>query len=162
FRLAVVLLCLQQQLFDILEQRLRLDGALIGEHLFIRGYFTDSQGEVRNGEFYTVSTERTDHSGKLHETRTTPGGDLRKRASALEHIPERPPRQCRLRLQRGDSRRADTSPRHVQNSSNADGVQRIVDDTQIGEHVLDLIALVESHAADNLIGHAPVYEHVFE
>ena len=55
-------------------------------------------------------------------------------------------------LQRLHDPLADAASRHVDDAAQADVVVRIHDQLEVGERVLDLLALVEADAADDLVG----------
>ena len=57
---------------------------------------------------------------------------------------------------------ADAALRGVEDPAQADDVGRVGDDPQVGQRVADLLALVEAHAADDLVGHADPDEHLLE
>ena len=50
---------------------------------------------------------------------------------------------------------------HVDDATHADVVVRVDDEPQVRERVLDLLALVEPHAADDAVGHAFAQQRVF-
>ena len=50
----------------------------------------------------------------------------------------------------------------VDDPAQADDVGRVGDDLQVGQRVADLLALVEPHPADDLVGHADPDEHLLE
>ena len=47
--------------------------------------------------------------------------------------------------------RADAAPGHVHDAREADDIERVVDEAQVGEHILHLAPLVEARAADELV-----------
>ena len=57
---------------------------------------------------------------------------------------------------------ADAAGRHVDHPPQADVVVRVQDELEVGQRVLDLLALVEPDAADDLVGNAGAAEGVFE
>ena len=57
---------------------------------------------------------------------------------------------------------ADAARRHVDHAPQADVVVRVDDQLQVGERVLDLLALVEPDAADDLVGHRLAHQRVFD
>ena len=65
-------------------------------------------------------------------------------------------------LERVHDSLADAACRHVDHPPQADVVVRIDDQLQVGEGVLDLLALVEANAADDLVGDALAHQRVFD
>ena len=65
------------------------------------------------------------------------------------------------RLQRIHHALADAARRHVDHAPQADVVVRVDDQLQVGERVLDFLALVEADAADDLVGDALAHQRVF-
>ena len=57
---------------------------------------------------------------------------------------------------------ADAARRHVDDAAQADVVVRIDQQLEIGERVLDFLALVEAHAADDAVGEARAHQRVFD
>ena len=56
---------------------------------------------------------------------------------------------------------ADAARRHVDDAPQADIVVRVDDQAHVGERVLDFLALVEPHAADDLVGEPLAHQRVF-
>src|SRR5262249_51600206 len=56
---------------------------------------------------------------------------------------------------------ADAARRHVDHPAQADVVVRVDHQAHVGERVLDLLALVEPHAADHLVADALTHQRVF-
>ena len=56
----------------------------------------------------------------------------------------------------------DGALRLVDNPAQAHFICGVVDDAQVGDHVADLLALIEAQAADNPIRHAGLHEHLFQ
>ena len=65
------------------------------------------------------------------------------------------------RLERLHHALADAARRHVDHAPQAHVVVRVDDQPQVGERVLDFLALVEPHAADDLVGDALAHQRVF-
>ena len=57
---------------------------------------------------------------------------------------------------------ADAARRHVDHPPQADVVVRVDDEPHVGERVLDFLALVEPHAADDLVGEPFAHQRVFD
>ena len=57
---------------------------------------------------------------------------------------------------------ADAALRDVDDAAQVDGVGGVGEHPQVGQGVLDLAALVEPGAADDLVGQADPHEHLFE
>ena len=57
---------------------------------------------------------------------------------------------------------SDLPGRHVDDAAQAQVIGGIVDHAQIGQHILDLGAIKELHAAHHLVGHAVAFEGVFQ
>ena len=70
-------------------------------------------------------------------------------------------RQLEL-LERVHHALADAARRHVDHAPQADVVVRVDDQLQVGERVLDFLALVEPDAADDLVGEALAHQRVFD
>ena len=66
------------------------------------------------------------------------------------------------RLERLHHALADAARRHVDDAPQADVVVRIEHQPQVGERVLDFLALVEPDAADDLVGDAGAAQRVFD
>ena len=66
------------------------------------------------------------------------------------------------RLERLHHALADAARRHVDDAAQADVVVRVEDQPQVGERVLDFLALVEPDAADDLVGDAGPPQRVFD
>ena len=66
------------------------------------------------------------------------------------------------RLERGDRRVADAALGRVHHAAERDHVLRVDQQPQVGEHVLDLLALIEPHAAEDPVVRADAHEHVLE
>ena len=65
-------------------------------------------------------------------------------------------------LQRLHDALADPARRHVDHPPEADVVVRVDDELQVGERVLDFLALVEPHAADDLVGEPLAHQRVLD
>jgi hypothetical protein len=53
-----------------------------------------------------------------------------------------------------DAAVADPARRHIDDAREADLIVRVAHDAQVCQHILDFLAVVELHAARDLIGHA--------
>ena len=81
----------------------------------------------------------------------------RRRAAA-----DRRRRPAATLLERFHDALADAARRHVDHAPQADVVVRIDDEPHVGERVLDLLALVEPDAADDLVGDAFAHQRVLD
>ncbi len=66
------------------------------------------------------------------------------------------------RVDHGFGALADAALGHVQDAAQRDAVLGVAEDAQVREDVADLLALVEAHAADDLVGQADPDEDLFE
>ena len=66
------------------------------------------------------------------------------------------------RLQAVHHALADAARRHVDHPPQAHVVVRVDDELEVGERVLDFLALVEADAADDLVGNALAHQRVFD
>lgn len=62
----------------------------------------------------------------------------------------------------GHRRRAEAALRHIDDAHEADRVERVVDDAQVREDVLDLLAVVELEAADHRVRDARAHERLLD
>ena len=57
---------------------------------------------------------------------------------------------------------AELPPRDIDHARKGEGVLRVGDQTEVGEHVFDLSALVETRTANQAIGQAATDEHFLQ
>ncbi len=57
---------------------------------------------------------------------------------------------------------ADTSSRHIDDAVEADGIGRVMNQSQIGDHVFDFAPFVELGGTDETVGHVGAHEGFFE
>ena len=95
---------------------------------------------------------------RLERPGRQPGGVL----GPAQRLPEQDPVAVGQRLHALDRPVADAALGGVQDPPQRDLVGRVDQHPQVGERVADLAALVEAHAADDLVGHADPDEHFLE
>src|SRR2546426_11069653 len=78
------------------------------------------------------------------------------------HFPKRPLQLLRFALQPRDCGRADSAGGHVDDSLKTDRIERVMDDAQVGEDILDLSPIVESETAHDSVGRGEVEKDLFE
>jgi hypothetical protein len=169
----------RHQLLQVLQALARLLGSLVTQvlevaaaiqHLFdgardrlLRDRGRERDHQIVEGLERAVRTRRQPPLGE-HELRSRPqratrvrfietGGHQRRRVERR--------RQVGL-LERVHHHLADAARRRVHDATKAHIVVRVGDQLQVGERVLDLLALVEADTADDAIGQAFAGERVFD
>ena len=101
---------------------------------------------------------------QLHEPFDAPHRSARdaRVLGVAERLDERLPVRCRPRVEPADRGVADAALRFVEDALDAHLVERVDDRPEIGERVLDLLAVVETGAADHLVGDTGAHEGFFD
>src|SRR5919106_1804307 len=139
------------ELHEILDPPLRLDGPLRLERLEVTAALEDALQELRDGQL-----ERPRHE-RLHQRAQALDRLERRRAHARllrlgERLPEGDPLRVRVGLEARERGVADPAPRPVGDACERDRIVRVVDRLEVSDGVLDFCALVEARPADHLVG----------
>ena len=170
----------RDELHQVLDPLVRLFAVLVAKRLEVSRPIEHLAHRDRHGVLPRDVSQPRDQIAEHAQRRCRAGGEL----AVIDRIdqlrPERarradllePGRQKRRRigehgvrvdcLQRVHHPLADASRGHVDHAPQADVVVRVHDQLQVGERVLDFLALVEPHAADDLVGDALPHQRVFD
>ena len=77
-------------------------------------------------------------------------------------VPDREPRRARVLREPRAGDVADTARGDVDDAQQARLIETVLDQTQVGDEVFDLAALIEAHAADQAVGNAMSHERVLD
>src|SRR5439155_26256722 len=105
------------------------------------------------------AVERGNEAG---ESISRGGPELVTRAQHPRRLDERQALGARQRVQLLHGRGADAAPRRIQDTLEGEVVGRLVDQTEIGERVADLLALIKARPANHAVwqcqGNEPLFE----
>ena len=151
------------QLAEVLDAGLvlRVAGGLqLGEVAALgRGSASTSSAGVEVSHQLAQLVEQRDEVLDLVERA---GGDAGRLVGPPQRLPERDALAARERLDARLGAVADAALGDVEDAPQAHGVLGVGEDPQVGEQVADLLALVEAHAADDLVRQADADEDLFE
>ena len=82
------------------------------------------------------------------------GADRRHSVNSLGHFKQGKPGLIRRSLQIAQRRITDAAPGNIDDPPETDRIGRILDQTQVGQHVLDFLAVIELYPAHDRIGNA--------
>ena len=151
------------QLLDVLDPSLRLDGAQLLELREVAGLLCrELHHPSRSGAVGEMAGDRRHHGGESGDRALRARGerrDLLDPAARLHHVDVL---RARERLHRGHGGVPDPSLRRVDGAPERDHVLRIGEELEVGEDVLDLLALVEAHPAEDAVGHPDPHQDVLD
>jgi hypothetical protein len=159
----LVLLGDRLQLADVLDPALPLDG-VVGLQL------THQPGEVpgllhqhaRAAALVHTGVQLVEHGDEIGDPAPLARAEPWDLAGAAQRLAERDLLLAGEALHRPLGGLADAAPRHVQHPPQADGVERVHNGLEVGQQVLDLAAVVELDAADDLVRQAGFDENLFQ
>ena len=149
------------ELLHVLQPPAALHIALVLQRAEIAGLPAHEVVEVRKLRVSRRVVQRVDHGGEFLQPRR---GGLERRVLP-RRAEDRHHRHALLggqRLHTLDARIADAAGGRIDDAPQPQIVRRIVDEREVGQHILDLGAVKEFHAADDLIRDAVALERVFQ
>ena len=152
------------ELLQVLEPRLRLRALVRLPHLRVAGLIQDQLGELgvlhaaRSGR----ASARSAAMRSASDLRALPGQLLRLDDLARGLVERRSARARASSLTRLHRGVAEPALGHIDDALELQVVGRVERDLEVGDGVLDLLALVEARAADHAVGQPQRDEAVFE
>ena len=149
------------ELLHVLKPPAALHIHLLLQRAHIAALLADQIVKVRQFRFLRRLAQRVDHLSELLQL-LSPVFEHSVIPRLAQHCHHRHALLLREHLHALNAGISDAAGRGVDDAAQAQIVRRVVDHGQIREHVLDLRALEELHAANDLIGHAVALEGVFQ
>ena len=128
----------------------------------VAGRFDDEVDEFGHLEAGGLIAQLHDESTECGERGLLPLWDVRNLLGPQQRLRRHELVRTRERHQPRSRLVTDTARRCVDDAREPDAVERVPDDPEIGERVLDLAPLIEGHAADDLISEPEPAEHVLD
>ena len=150
------------QLFQVLELRLRLRRALGLPHAGIAGLIEDQLGELGMPHRVDQRAPAVEGSDQVGKRLARLGLELLGLDDQPRRLEQRHPLRARQLMHGLEARFAETPPRRVEDALEFEVVRRIERHLEIGGRVPDLLALVEAGPADDAIGEPKGDEAVLE
>jgi len=102
--------------------------------------------------------EAADQVAELQQPLRRAPGQGAHRFGVVHHLPERHPQLIGGVTEPLHGGLADAAPRHIQYPQQADAVGRVDQQPQVGQHVLDLTAVVEAQPAHHDVRDPPAHQ----
>ena len=159
----VVLARHAHELLEVLEPALRLDRALGLERLGVAGLLERLGQQVAHaGAALGALAQALHHRHEAPHRLDRRRRQARHRLGLGGHVPDRLADRVRVADEPPLRGGADAAPRRVHDAAEGHRVGRVHEQREVGERVLDLGALVEARAADDLVADAVAHQHVLE